>query len=92
MLFAPIRIFLGSGLFLLLCGLLYSVVVASIMGEGLPVAGVMVSIFGLMLCMLGLIADQISQIRLNGFDSGYISDAFEVEDTDDEKRNIDAAE
>jgi glycosyltransferase involved in cell wall biosynthesis len=64
MLFAPLRIFLPSGAALLLVGGLYSVLVMLIVGNGLPAAGVLVIITGLLFIMLGLIADQISQFRL----------------------------
>ena len=64
MLFAPLRIFLAPGLLLFMAGSLYSLAMALIRGAGFPPLGVLVTITGLLLCMLGLIADQISQLRL----------------------------
>jgi len=64
MLFAPMRIFLPSGLFMVAAGGLYSATLALFMGQGLPAAGVLLIITGLLSIMLGLIADQISQLRL----------------------------
>lgn len=65
MLFAPLRIFFGFGMFLLFTGLLYGVPMAMVYGHGFPAAAVLVVLAGLLLCMLGLVADQISQMRLS---------------------------
>jgi len=64
MLFGPLRLFLPLGLALLALGTLYSLVMLMIVGQGLPPAGVLVLLAGLLSIMLGLIADQISQLRL----------------------------
>lgn len=64
MLFGPLRIFLRGGVVLGLAGIAYSAAVAWAVGEGLPVAGAVVMLTGLLLIAVGLIADQISQIRL----------------------------
>jgi glycosyltransferase involved in cell wall biosynthesis len=64
MLVAPLRIFMRTGIGFILLGLIYGLAVALLEGVGFPVAGLGVVIFGLMLCFLGLIADQISQLRL----------------------------
>ncbi|MDH4183794.1 MAG: glycosyltransferase family 2 protein [Nitrospinota bacterium] len=65
MLFAPLRIFFGSGLFFIAAGLLYGVPFALVYRHGLPVAALLVVLTGVLLCLLGLVADQISQMRLS---------------------------
>ncbi|MAZ76731.1 MAG: hypothetical protein CMH31_05455 [Micavibrio sp.] len=65
MLFAPIRIFLPTGLAMIALGSLYSFTIAVLIGSGLPVAGMLVILTGVLFIMLGLIADQISQFRLS---------------------------
>lgn len=64
MLFAPLRIFLRGGLAVTALGLIYSVLTALIHRSGIPVAGALVTMTGLLLIAVGLIADQISQLRL----------------------------
>lgn len=63
-LFAPLRFFLGTGAILFAVGFVYGLVMAMIMGLGLPAAALLLLNAGMLLGMLGLIADQISQIRL----------------------------
>lgn len=63
-LFAPLRIFFGAGLPIILVGAVYSLLVAFLKNEGLPAAGVLSVLGGLLLCCFGLLADQISQMRL----------------------------
>jgi glycosyltransferase involved in cell wall biosynthesis len=65
-LFAPMRIFLRVSINLLLIGLVYSLYVAVTRGEGIPVLGAFVMLVGLLIGILGLVADQISQLRLVG--------------------------
>lgn len=64
MLFAPLRIFFRSGLLIGSAGLLYSIVLSMTSGAGIPVAGALATLAGLLLIAVGLIADQISQLRL----------------------------
>lgn len=64
MLFAPLRIFLRSGGIIAAIGLIYSLLQASMQGSGFPVAGELIVILGILLMAVGLIADQISQLRL----------------------------
>jgi len=45
-------------------GAVYSATVAVIAGEGFPTFGIFLLLAGLMTGMLGLIADQLSQMRL----------------------------
>jgi glycosyltransferase involved in cell wall biosynthesis len=64
MLFAPLRIFLTTGLVLLIAGGAYGFGSAIYTGRGVPVSALFAGTAGLLLMMLGLIADQISQLRL----------------------------
>ncbi len=63
MLFAPMRFFFAPGLFTVTCGIAYGVVRAVATGRGIPVAAALVTMSGLFMAMLGLVADQISQLR-----------------------------
>lgn len=65
MLFAPLRIFFRSGVFLSGVGLIYGIAVALTVGLGIPSSAVLVMVAGILFCSLGLIADQISQLRLD---------------------------
>lgn len=65
MLFSPLRIFLGLGLPMLIGGALYAIVVMILIGLGVPALSVVVVLSGLVLLCVGLLADQISQIRLS---------------------------
>ncbi|MCR6629438.1 MAG: glycosyltransferase family 2 protein [Magnetospirillum sp.] len=67
LLFAPMRFFLPIGTLVFLLGLVYSVILALELGRGVPVAGVFLMLGGISIIMLGLVADQISQIRLSRF-------------------------
>lgn len=69
-LFAPMRIFLPIGMSVSFMGLAYSVWVALREGGGFPVLGAIVLFTGVLIAMLGLIADQISQMRLSEIDRG----------------------
>lgn len=64
MLFTPLRVFARGGLLLVVLGLAYSVAVALRQGSGIPVAGAFAMLTGVLLAAVGLIADQISQLRL----------------------------
>lgn len=70
MLFAPMRIFLPVASLLLAVGFVYSVLVAIVVGSGFPIFGIFLMLAGLMVGMLGLIADQISQLRLTQYEAG----------------------
>lgn len=69
MMFAPMRIFLPSALVLLGVGAIYSLALALIVHEGFPVLGIFLMLAGLMIGMLGLIADQLSQMRLAQYET-----------------------
>jgi len=65
LLFAPMRLFLPIGLTLTAIGFVYSVLVALIEGRGVPLAGSLAFGAGLLCIGMGLVTDQISQLRLN---------------------------
>jgi hypothetical protein len=69
MMFAPMRIFLPVALALFCIGAVYSTTVAVIAGEGFPTFGIFLLLAGLMTGMLGLIADQLSQMRLAQYET-----------------------
>jgi hypothetical protein len=64
MLFGPLRIFLKGGAFLILLSLIYGFLLTFLRGAGFPVAGALGVMAGLLVIAVGLIADQISQLRL----------------------------
>lgn len=64
LLFAPMRLFLPLGGGIVAVGVLYGLVTATMVGQGLPVTSMLIIILGTMLVILGLIADQLSQMRL----------------------------
>ncbi|MBR1257954.1 glycosyltransferase family 2 protein [Bradyrhizobium sp. AUGA SZCCT0240] len=65
MLFAPMRIFFRLGVLLIVIGLTYGTYIAITEHLGFPIAGMLVVLFGGLLSMLGLVADQISQFWLS---------------------------
>lgn len=69
MMFAPIRIFLPVALILLGVGTVYSLTLALIVREGFPTLGIFVMLAGLITGMMGLIADQLSQMRLAQYEA-----------------------
>jgi hypothetical protein len=68
MLFAPMRIFLRLGLILFVVGTLYGLIIALTEGLGFPAVAVVLMITGVVSGFFGLIADQISQMRLAVYD------------------------
>lgn len=71
LLFAPMRVFLRLGGWAFALGFLYSLAVALITGRGIPTAGVFIMTTGILAAVLGLIADQISQLRLSQLNNGF---------------------
>ena len=69
MMFAPMRIFLPFALVLVGVGAVYSLTLALVVHEGFPVLGIFLMLAGLMTGMLGLIADQLSQMRLAQYET-----------------------
>ena len=67
-LFAPLRIFLPMGAGTSFLGLAYSLWVALREWGGFPVLGAIVLLTGVLIALLGLIADQVSQMRLSEID------------------------
>jgi glycosyltransferase involved in cell wall biosynthesis len=74
MLFGPLRIFLTAGIIFSIVGLAYSVGLAVAAGLGIPTGGLLVILSGVLLAMFGLVADQVSQMRLAQYDDA----SFEV--------------
>jgi hypothetical protein len=74
MLFAPLRIFLPAGGVLALIGALYGLIVALEGGLGFPVLSVVLVLSGVVLILQGLIADQISYMRLSQLESEMARD------------------
>lgn len=65
LLFAPMRFFFPLGLLLISIGSVYGIVMAVVIGQGLPLGGGLVIICGVLCIVIGLIVDQISQLRLS---------------------------
>ena len=65
MLVAPLRIFVTGGLAAITFGGLYGLARMLDLGGGFPNSAFVVITFGMFSCVLGLIADQISQLRLS---------------------------
>jgi len=63
-LFAPMRIFLRISLALIIPGLIYGLGMALLGGRGFPVLAALLINTGVVLGGIGLVADQISQMRL----------------------------
>lgn len=64
LLFAPMRVFLRVGGWVFGLALLYSFLMAVFVGRGIPTAGVFLMVLGVLIVFVGLIADQLSQMRL----------------------------
>jgi glycosyltransferase involved in cell wall biosynthesis len=79
LLFAPMRFFMPMGLGLIGLGSLYSLLMLHLVGIGIPVGGMLVITVGFLAIILGLIADQISQLRLD-----QLSEATRVEFSDEQ--------
>lgn len=75
MLFAPMRFFLPLGLGSIVVGTGYSLVVAFSLRTGIPVGGMLIITVGFLAVILGLVADQISQLRL-----GQLSESASIEE------------
>jgi hypothetical protein len=67
MLFAPIKVFLLPGMVISFTGVVYGLYQTLTIGEGFPTFAAVMVLFGAYFSALGLIADQISQLRLQGF-------------------------
>lgn len=67
-LFRPERFFLPPAAVLLAGGLLYGGILAIVRGRGFPVAGAVVAFAGFFMALFGVLADQISTLRLELFE------------------------
>lgn len=68
LLFRPMRFFFSVGLIFFVVGLVYGVWTTFSEGIGFPVFGAVLVLAGIIIVMLGLITDQISQLRLEKFE------------------------
>lgn len=82
MLFAPLRIFFNLGLSILIGAGLYGLWEALSAGFGFPALAVTLMLMGFLLCLLGLIADQISYMRLSQLDALAPIDVVATDDDD----------
>jgi hypothetical protein len=73
-----LRIFLSLGGFFLLSGTAYGLWRAISTGRGLPVTGLLLIVTGVLLVMFGLVADQISRLRLSPFSGPTEEDHEEI--------------
>ena len=64
LLFRPLRFFTTMGVCLFLSGLIYGFYVALLEQTGFPVFGSLLVLAGLQTIFLGLVSDQISQMRI----------------------------
>lgn len=64
LLFSPMRFFLPVGGIALGAGGVYSLLMALLVGQGVPIGGLFLMLLGLLVGLFGLLADQISQLRL----------------------------
>ncbi len=74
LLIAPLRIFLSSGLMAIALGASYGLVRMLQVGGSFPVSAFVVMTVGMSLCVLGLITDQLSQLRLGAIDDRKMSE------------------
>lgn len=72
MLVAPMRIFLRGGAALLLLSFVYGSSAVLFFGTRFPIISMLLSVVGVVLCVLALIADQISQMRLNTLETSIV--------------------
>ena len=68
LLFKPMKFFLVIGVAFLMSGLTYGFWEVITVGTGFPVFGAVLVLSGIVTIMLGLITDQISQLRLEKFE------------------------
>ncbi len=80
MIFAPIRVFFPFGLWLVVIGLVYGFAIFFVRRAGFPVGAMLLVVVGLLSMMLGLIADQISQMQLSRLSESTPLDTDEPSD------------
>jgi glycosyltransferase involved in cell wall biosynthesis len=68
LLFDPLRVFLPLSLLFIIAGLVWGTIVAINMGRGLSVAAMLSVVVGMILFVLGLLANQISSMRMERLD------------------------
>ncbi len=67
-LFDPLRIFLPIAVVSFLFSIAYSLVIALVVGKGVPVLGGIAFLFAIFCFLLGLICDQVSALRLERYE------------------------
>ena len=70
-LFKPMRIFGKGGFLMLLIGALYGIIRAIQWANGIPILASILVIFGLQLICFGVLADQLSKMRMQDFENRY---------------------
>lgn len=70
-LFKPMRVFGKCGLMMLLAGGLYGIVRAIQWGSGIPILASILIIFGLQLVCFGVLAEQLSKMRMQEYENRY---------------------
>jgi len=68
LLFRAMLLFFIPGILMLLSGIIYSLWIMSINRMGFPIAGLLVIVTGVLTIFMSLIADQLSQMRLERFE------------------------
>ena len=76
-LFQPLRFYLPVSLSLVFLGLFYGVTRAVVSGRGIPVAAMLTMVFGAQAFFFGLVADQVSALRKERFETTSIDHATE---------------
>lgn len=86
LLFNPMRFFLPLGVFLLVPGMIYGMVMLYLVGIGFPVGGLLIILTGLLSLVFGLVCDQISAMRLELFERQNEYNRYKM-DNDEESGN-----
>jgi glycosyltransferase involved in cell wall biosynthesis len=71
-LFEAFRVFTTLGALLFVPGVLYSIVWATFVGQGVPTLGAMMVITGVFTFFMGILADQIAELRKERFEDGAL--------------------
>jgi hypothetical protein len=70
-LFDALRVFSLLGAALIVPGLVYGVVVALVKGQGFPTLAGTVVISGLLIVLIGLVVDQVTELRKERFEDPW---------------------
>lgn len=83
-LFNPLRLFLPASIFAIFVSLAWGIPKLYLVGEGVSVGSMLGIVTGLLMFSLGLISDQVSQLRLERFETANLSTLV-----DSELKNLD---